>query len=92
MVAKFNDDRGLGKYAAITLRGGNGALITFISVYLTPALSGERGKAAAQQRYIGRHKGGLPPRDPYGPVVMNIAELVAERHRVGSAVVVGGDL
>ena len=89
-VAKFCDNRGLGRYAAITLRGKKGTLITFISVYLTPSLSGECGQAAAQQRYIDRHKGGLPTSDPYALVVMDIAELVAERHRAGSTVVTSG--
>ena len=91
-VAKFYDNRGLGRYAAVTLRGKNGALITSVSVYLIPSLSGECGQAAAQQRYICRHKGGLPTSNPYILAVMDIAELVAERHRAGSTVVVGGGL
>ena len=65
-----------------------GGLITFISVYLAPSLSGECGQVAAQQRYIDRHKGGLPTPDPYALAVMDIAELVTELHRVESPVVV----
>ena len=90
VVAKIYDTRGLGRYAAITLRGKNGSLITFISVYLTPSPGGDCGQAAAQQRYIDRHQGGLPTSDPYTLAVMDIADLVAERHRAGSSVVVGG--
>ena len=90
VVARFSDNHGPGRYAAITLRGKNGALITFISVYLTSSISGENGQAAAQQRYIGNHKGGLLTRGPYGLAVLDVAELVAERHRADSAVVVGG--
>ena len=71
---------------------GDGALITFVSVYLTPALSGECGQAAAQQRYINNHKGELPTRGSYGLAVRDVTELVAKRHRAGSAVVLGGDL
>ena len=91
-VAKLYDNRGLGRYAAITLRGGEWTLITVISVYLTPSLSGECGQAAPQQRYIDRHKRGLPTSDPYTLAIMNIAGLVTERHRAGSSVVVGDDL
>ena len=91
VVARFSVNRGIGRYAAITLRGKNGTLITFISVYLTPSNSGENGRAAAQHRCIDNH-GGLPTQDPYTLAVMNVAELVAEKHRAGSAVVVGGDL
>ena len=40
VVARFTDTRGLGRYAAVTLRGKNGVLVTFISVYITPAGGG----------------------------------------------------
>ena len=92
IVARFSDNRGLGRYAALTLRGKNGTLMTFISVYLTPALSGENGQAAAQQRYIDNHPGTLPTQDPYELAVRDIAELVSDRHRAGSAVVLGGGI
>ena len=92
VTAKFYDNRDLGRYAAITLRGEKGTLVTFISVYLTPSPSGECGQEARQQRYIDRHKGGLPASNPYTLTVMDIAELVAERHRAGSTVVFGGGL
>ncbi len=92
IVARFSDNRGLGRYAALTLRGKNGTLMTFISVYLTPALSGENGQAAAQQRYIDNHPGTLSTHDPYELAVRDIAELVSDRHRAGSTVVLGGDL
>ena len=91
-IAKFYDNRGLGRYAAIALRGVGVGVITLISVYITPSPCGGCGQAAAQQRYIDSHKGWLPTSDPYTLIVMDIAELVAERHRVGSSVVVGGGL
>ena len=74
-TAKFYDNRGLGRYAAITLRGGKGTLITFISVYLTPLPSGECDQEATQQWYIDRHKGGLPISNPYTLSVMDTIVL-----------------
>ena len=61
-----------------------------MDVYLTPSPSGECDQEAAQQRYIYHHKGGLPKSNSYTLAVMDIAELVAERHRAGSTVVVRG--
>lgn len=92
VVAKLYDNCGLGRYAGITLRGKTGALVTFISACLTPALSGESGQAAAQHRYIDCHKSGLPACELHALAVMGIAELVVERDRAGPAAIVGGDL
>ena len=40
VVVRFTDTHGLGRYVAITIKGKNGVLVTFISVYLTPATGG----------------------------------------------------
>ena len=72
--------------------GKNGVLVTFIFVYLTAAPGGESGQAAAQRRYIARYTGKLAAREPYTLAVHDAAELVAERHRAGSMVVLGGEL
>ena len=90
VVSRFTDARGLGRYAAITIGGENGVLATFISVYLTPAPGGESGQEPAQRRYIARHTGKLVAREPHALAVCGVAELVAERHRVGSVVILGG--
>jgi hypothetical protein len=90
VVARFTDARGPGRYAAVTLRGKNGVLITFIAVYLTPAPGGESGQDAAQRRYIARHTGKLAAREPYALAVLDLAELIEERHRAGSMIVLGG--
>ena len=58
VVARFSDNHGLGRYVATTLWEGD--LVTFISMYLTPSVSGGNGQSAAQQRYIDNHKGRLP--------------------------------
>ena len=92
VVDRFTDARGPGQYAAATLRGNNGVLITFISVYLTPTPGGESCQAAEQSRYIASHKGKFPAREPYALAVCDVVELVTERHRAGSVVVLGGDL
>ena len=92
VVARFTDARGLGRYAAVTLRGKNGVLITFNAVHLTPAPGGESGQEAAQRRYIARHTGKLAAREPYALAVRDLAELIEERHRAGSVIVMGGDL
>ncbi len=92
VVARFTDTRGLGRYVAITIKGKNGVLVTFISVYLTPAPGGESGQEAAQRRYIASHTGPLAAREPYALATCDIAELIEERHRAGSVVIMGGDL
>ena len=92
VVARFTDTRGLSRYTAISIKGKNRALVTFISVYLTPAPGGESGQEAAQRRYITRHTGPLAGREPCALAVCDIAKLVAERHRAGSVVGLGGDL
>ena len=51
VLGRFTDSRGLGWYAAVTLRGKNGVLITFSSTYLTPATGGESGQATACRRH-----------------------------------------
>ena len=90
VVARFTGVRGLGKYAAVTLKGGNGVLITFNSVYLTPVPGGELGQAAAQSSYTACHAGKLAAREPYALAVCDATDLIAERHRAGSMVVIGG--
>ena len=54
-VTKFYANRGLDRYAAITLKGKR-TLITFISVYIAPSPSGECDQVATHQRYIDCHK------------------------------------